>query len=265
MLIQQVLITGWMLYVWRQVEEEEVLMVTMFLSGIHWMIMGAFMTGEWPELSPRVKRSLPQSFMGRAFLTWFNPGSGTGYVFACANLFASCLVLSLIAAASWMFGISGSTDLQKILMCAALVCGYLAVYLGVGRLIVVFLRRYLYFGLLLPFLIHIILAVVGAAGPTFLQAWLLGFSNFDDYTELQTPNWWWTLFEVIDGNLSAHPAVPVLVVGAALIVFFINMVLTAREIEQVRQEAPDRVVEDDIELHPEKMVVGKAASSPFDD
>ena len=28
--------------------------------------MGALMTGEWAQLSPRVKRQLPQSFLGRA-------------------------------------------------------------------------------------------------------------------------------------------------------------------------------------------------------
>jgi hypothetical protein len=265
MLIQQVLITGWMLYVWRQVEEDEVLFIPLILSAIHWAIMGAFMTGEWPELSPRVKRSLPQSFLGRAFLTWFNPGSGTGYVFACVNLFATCIVISLIATASWMFGISGSPDLYEILVCCALLCGYLAAYLGAGRLIILVLRRYLYFGLLLPFLVHIILVVLGAALPTFLQAWMLGFSNFDDYSELQAPNWWWTIYEAIDGDMGAYPVVPVLVVGAGLMMFLVNMVLAAREVEQVRQETPDRVMKDEIELHPEKAEVPKVSSSPFDD
>ncbi|HEY2147157.1 MAG TPA: hypothetical protein VGH32_04425, partial [Pirellulales bacterium] len=44
---------------------------------VHWYFMGIIMNGERPQLSNRAKRRLPQSFLGRAVLTWFNPGSGT--------------------------------------------------------------------------------------------------------------------------------------------------------------------------------------------
>ena len=57
------------------------------------------MTGESARLSPRTLRSLPQSFLGRALFTWFNPGSGTGYLFAVTNMLA--IVLILFSVFSW--------------------------------------------------------------------------------------------------------------------------------------------------------------------
>ncbi len=264
MLVQQVLITGWFLYVWMRIEEDEVLYFPLIVSGIHWMIMGALMTGELAELSPRVKRRLPQSFLGRAFFTWFNPGSGTGYVFACVSLFAATLVTISAESFSELTGFRGAANTMKPHLFGLLLCGYVTAYLGVGRLLVLLLRRYLYFGLLLPFLLHVILAVLGAALPTFVQAWMLGFANFDDYTPLQATNWFWTLYETIDGDIMATPAVPILVSGTALGIFLINLILAAREVEQVRQEEPERVKLDELQLHPEKVAPPKP-TSPFED
>ena len=56
------------------------------------------MTGESPELSSRVKRKLPQSLLGRALSTWFNPGPGTGYLFALANCAAMFALTVAVAA-----------------------------------------------------------------------------------------------------------------------------------------------------------------------
>ena len=58
----------------------------MVLASLYWFAAGSLMNGESPELSPRVKRRLPTSLVGRAMFTWFNPGPGTGYVFAVCNL-----------------------------------------------------------------------------------------------------------------------------------------------------------------------------------
>ena len=61
------------------------------ILAMHWYVMGTLMSGESSRLSNRAKRHLPQSFLGRAFLTWFNPGPGTGYLFA-AFQFAGSIV-----------------------------------------------------------------------------------------------------------------------------------------------------------------------------
>ena len=77
-------------------------MVYFFMLAVHWYVMGVMMTGELPRLSNRAKRRLPQSFLGRAFLTWFNPGPGTGYLFAVSNLLGA-LVLVFMAVAYHAF------------------------------------------------------------------------------------------------------------------------------------------------------------------
>ena len=63
-------------------EDTEVLNFGTMVVGGYWLVMGTLTLSESPELSPRVQRRLPQTFAGRSLLTWFNPGPGTGYVFA---------------------------------------------------------------------------------------------------------------------------------------------------------------------------------------
>jgi hypothetical protein len=265
MLAQQVLFTGWMVYYWYTEQAVEVLYVLLSLSGIQWMVMGALMTGEWAQLSPRVQRQLPQSFLGRAFLTWFNPGSGTGYVFAVANLFSVTLLAFALHIFSDAFGVTRTRAEPELFLFGTLLCAYLAAYLGVGRLLVLFLRRYLYFGLLLPVVVHGLLLLFGAALPWFLQAWAFGFDDFDHYTVLQTTDWLWTLIEAGDGNLLATPTAPILVCLGGAVVFVVNLAVAAREVEQVRQATPQRVVQDELALHPERAVQPKKPTSPFDD
>ena len=221
------------------------------------------MTGEWAQLSPRVKRQLPQSLLGRTFLTWFNPGSGTGYVFAVANLAAVTALTCGAALAAEVWGLI-TVDVQEIILFGVLLCAYVAVYLGVGRLIALWLRRFLYFGLLLPLVIHVVLLALGVGVPSFVQAWLFGFAEFEDYSVLQAPNWAWTLIEVVEGKILNDPAVPILVVASAVVVFFANLVAATKEVEQEREAVPQRVILDDLVLHPERAAVAKK-SSPFDD
>jgi ABC-type transport system involved in multi-copper enzyme maturation permease subunit len=263
MLAQQVLFTGWMLYFWFRYSEHEVLYVLVTFSAIHWMVMGALMTGEWAQLSPRVARSLPQSVLGRAFLTWFNPGSGTGYVFAAANLVAAVLLVMAANAVAAIFGLGGRSVDPQLHTFAVLVVAYVTAYLGVGRLVILWLRRFFYFGLLLPALVHIVLALLGAAVPTFIQAWVHGFADFDRYTVLQTTNWFWSLIEAADGNVWVSPAAPVLLCIGAVGIFAVNLAIASQEVKQVRQETPDRIRQDEIELHPERLVREEKPRSPF--
>ena len=92
LLVQQTLWIGWMMWFWISAEEIEVLYVLVSVGALYWALAGACLMGEAALLSPRVKRSLPQSFLGRMCFTWFNPGSGTGYTFTVANLLTLVLV-----------------------------------------------------------------------------------------------------------------------------------------------------------------------------
>lgn len=265
MVVQQVLITGWCLYLWLQADDDDVLYVLPILSGVHWMVMGSFMIGELAQLSPRIRRRLPQSFLGRLFLTWFNPGSGTGYVFACVNLAAAAATTALAASTAQLIGSGAAPVDLRIHLFSLLLVAYVALYLGVGRMIVLLLRRYLEFGLLLPLLVNVLLVGLGAALPTFLQAWVMGFANFDVYTDLQVTNWMWTLMEVADKGILPTPIVPIVVTSAAAGVFLINLLLAGREVAQVREAVPERVRRDEVEQHPALLAAGGKPRSPFDD
>jgi hypothetical protein len=53
-----------------------------------------------------------------------------------------------------------------------------------------------------------------------------------------------------------------LIIGTGLMIFLVNLVLTAREVEHVRLQAPRRVQEDEAQLHPQAVKVVKR--SPWD-
>ena len=85
MLVQQLVWTGSMVTAALMAPYQYWLMPAFIGAGVYWGVMGAFLVGEEAQLSPRARRRLPQSLLGRVVFTWFNPGSGTGYIFCIAN------------------------------------------------------------------------------------------------------------------------------------------------------------------------------------
>ncbi len=268
LLIQQTLFVGWMFYYWPGAHQLGVILAWL---TVHWMIAGALMTGEWTQLSPRVRRGLPQSFLGRCLLTWFNPGSGTGYIFTVANLGALILLVVGVGGIGEAFGVIHSASpiwirgIETPTLFGLLLWSYLTLYLGLGRLILLWLRRHVSLPVLMPLTIHGLLLAAGAVIPYVLQSWLLGFRGNVEYTALQIPNWYWTLGE----SGSRSPDVPVeaviAIVALALLLLLINLAVAAREVEQVRQETPVRVQLDKLELRPPRVPAQTPPTSPFDD
>jgi len=268
MLIQHVLCVGWMSWFWIGPArgEEEVLLAFMILIGLHWYVMGAFMIGESPDLSPRVKRRLPQSFLGRVFLTWFNPGPGTGYLLAVSGLLAALLMVVLGVAAqhlfeSWNLSRWSSRYTSVTLAFGLLGASYATIYLGLGLLVIRFLRRITQVGILLNLLIHVLLLMLGSGVPVVIQLMSPEF-RYLDYTLLQITNPLWTLAHVADrSNLPAEAAVLLLLIPfTAAIVFLLTLPGVAREVRQVRVAKPKRVAEEDAELTPVRPV----KTSPWD-
>jgi hypothetical protein len=93
MLAQHALLAGWIaLMVWEEQSQLQFLTIgvplimAISMATIHWSIMGMFLVGESPQLSPRVQRTLPKTSAGRAFLSWFFPGpfqAPRGGMFSC--------------------------------------------------------------------------------------------------------------------------------------------------------------------------------------
>jgi hypothetical protein len=235
--------------------------IFMILSAIHWYVMGMFMTGEGAELSPRVKRDLPQSFLGRSFLTWFNPGSGTGYLFAVSS-FAAAVVLgigTMEAVRYWWPSVMQrrftspwlQRDLRGAENIAAFLVSYLIIYLGAGRLLISWLRRRFEVNMFSGVLLHLGLFAVGNLAPVFLHLALFQEIDDDHYSVLQLPCVVWTLVESVehpDGMALSimHLLLPIV----AVVVLACNLPGVAREVQQFRMAKPQRVEEDDAALHP---------------
>ena len=263
LLIQQTLWIGWMTFFWIRFEEEAFLYVLVSVAAMYWALAGACLMGEAAILSPRVKRSLPQSFLGRMCFTWFNPGSGTGYTFTVANLLTTVIVTVTAGLTAEMEGFAAARGNFDWLLFVTLAVAYVVLYLGVGRLIVLLLRQLGRVTMLLTFLVNVFLAVIGVALPLFFQAWLEGYGRLS-YSIVQLTNWVWTLEEAADGNLLSLSLVPIIIYFSAGVVFLLNLLFAIYEVEQVRQVTPERVLQDELELHP-PIDDSQRRASPWDE
>jgi len=262
LLAPQVLLVGWYVYFWRRLGHEVVLYSLICMAAVYWTLVGALLTGETANLSPRALRRLPQSFLGRMLFTWFNPGSATGYVFVILNLAAMILVgyvvpltgpLPTSNLTGGMFRFRPLPDVADWLCASGCILGYVAGYLGFTRLLVVAARRLTPVAMPASFLCHFLVITGGILVPLFVQAaashW--NYSNFN-YTLLQLPNWAWTMEEVLrTGAAGTGLGAVTIVAPAGALIFLTNFVLLSREVQHVRQSAPQRVLEDELALHPE--------------
>jgi hypothetical protein len=255
MLIQFLLFTGWMTWgVWIGggfAEQDFGAFITIYLvfSGLHWYVMGTLLCGEWPYLSPRVKRQLPQSFLGRSLLTWFNPGPGTGYMFALGNLLAA-VVVALVALTFWYTinpaaATARFASFDRVLAFIAAGFSYVVIYLGLGRLIVNVLQRVAPVGIALSLMVQILLLVAGCGIPLII--YLMSLNRGSGYTLLQITNPIWTLVELVDSGtgLAYADAILMTLVPTAILLFLANLPSVAAEVRHVRIAKPLRVAQED--------------------
>lgn len=280
MLVQYILMVGWFSWFWANQPGEGILWVFLFCASLHWSVMGMFMIGESDILSPRVKRSLPQSFLGRVFLTWFFPGPATGYFFAVTSMLSAVVLILFWAiqplSADLLAQLNGSgavpaggrvSHIDQLLILAWVLMCYMVIYLGVGRLVVAWLSRWCATGVVTSCTICVLLVVVGALFPLTLQFSLRGVvAGAGDYTILQASNVFWTIEEIADDYAIslAWPAVPILLGFVALFVFGASLYASAADIVPPRMAVPKRVQEDELQLHPEKAPKPPVSTSPWD-
>lgn len=253
---QFLLWTGWFGWLWMSQERAgDVLFGYAAVAGAHWYATGIFFAAESPRLSLRVRRRLPQSFLGRVLFTWFNPGPGTGLMFSLGGALTVWLLSEL---ASWW----SSTWIPDALgmFCAAGVA-YLAIYLGAEVLILRLLRRFVAVGVGTGLVVQLLLVLFGAALPSILS---LVLNPTIEYGPLHFLNFFYTL-PMIAGRSSRLLATPLVefLAGAAAVVLGLNLPGVVREIAQVRIAAPARVVEEEQAGRPELPVL-PARESPWD-
>jgi len=195
--------------------------------------------------------------------TWFNPGSGTGYIFTVANLMTLVIVTVVAGLTAGLGGFAAGRGRFDWLIFVTLAAAYVVLYLGVGRLLILLLRQLGRVTMLLAFIINLFLAVIGVALPLFFQAWLEGYGRMS-YSIVQMTNWIWTLEEAADGNVLLFSSVPIIIYCSAAVVFLLNLLFAIYEVEQVRLATPERVLQDELELHPQPDEP-RVRTSPWDE
>lgn len=226
----------------------------MFLVGssfalIYWWFVGSLLIGERANLSDRIRRRLPQSFLGRSLLTWLNPGSGTGYVFTLVNLaailvafFASATIYKWLVPPNFSF-----LDSEQMIRFAAGIWLYAAAYLGLGRLANLAVRNRVPSGVIFSLLLQIVMITFGTLIPLVSQLSVFGAQNFE-YSALQVTNPFWTCAELAQNRAvtSGDVTIVMIILGATGIgLSLLNFFLTLREVENTRLDAPQRVNDED--------------------
>lgn len=212
---------------------------------LHWGVAGSIMMGEQGIIPARARRSLPSSLFARLFLTWLNPGAGPGYLFVLLSFAGPAL--TLVLACQLLIPLT-NTDVgfQTLAYAIALVC-FLALYLGVVRLICLASLRRLQAGRLVTALticiVLLILAVVVTCSVN------LAINNYQrlTYDWYCFPNLFWTLSEIFPGysrqtwNSPEILAALFALLFSSIVVGSINIVLTAKDVVILRIETPKRV------------------------
>jgi hypothetical protein len=184
-----------------------------------------------------VQRGLPSTFFGRSLLTWFNPGPGTGYVFAIASGSVGAISLGMIGS-MFEFSWQAKTDTPVF---AALIVGYLLGYLGAIRLIAMPLSRRMGNGLAIPIACCAAVLLTAALLPTVLMVLTTGAPSYS-YTPLEAIDWVWSLSEAFDRSFD--PALALLVLIGGILITVVNLALLFREFEYQRITIPQRVEQD---------------------
>lgn len=264
MVLHQMLFTGWMIVPWLTEARHEFdfgfFLGFMMLAGIQWYVLGALMIGESSNLSSRVKRQLPQSFLGRVFLTWFYPGPAKGFMLTLTGLLCTFATVGIgyivrefmgwTVNPMWRISI---TFWDHIVPFGMLGFCYIVIYLGLGLLLIRLIRRFTVAGLVLSVLLQIFLLLMGCLVPLIIQLTLPEYRN-QSYSLLQITNPLWTLAEVLNRNGPSQqlPYLLAFVPMAAVVVFLLNLPGIVREVRNIRIIKPQRVLEEEAALEAAK-------------
>ncbi len=253
MLVQTAAFVGWMGYALISSNyERAVVLVFATIASIYWYIMGTLLTAEKPFMSQRVKRRLPQSFFGRAFFSWLNPGPASGYMFVAATTISLALMCFIGTYVSDRTGIrrAGPPTAETIRFLVIIGWSYLIAYLGIGLLVIRGLRRVAVVTMLASVLIHFLLVLGGFGIPYAIKSMSLKRRELD-YSLLQITDPFLSLYHVANGATMADvDKLLVVVPGVALCILLANMPSVIQELRVVREAAPKRVLEDEAALHP---------------
>lgn len=123
---------------------------------------------------------------------------------------------------------------------AVAITSYLAFYLGVTRLIVLGLQKFIASRMLTVVAVLFLVVVFGVATPMLLSFWGSGFRtiNYEYYSFTHFP---WTLMLLSENNMVAVVAVEWLSL-CALVIFVANLLMASKDVMLVRVDIPEEVL-----------------------
>ncbi len=233
------LILFWSTFAVVASREEDIAFV--FLTGafIVCMFIGSLMTGELGIISPRARRTLPTTFAGRVFLTWFYPGAGMGYIFLVC-LFAALVATMCITEVYYSVSMQMTMGRSGIQYVGYLLLCYLTIYAGINRLIMMAVAKHMPARMLGSVALMAVILLFMHMGPLVLVYAFNDYREFD-YDWHQAFNIVWTCSEASDGlTLPVELSLGILTL-ASIAVFGLNLVLSTRDVMLIRIAEPPRV------------------------
>lgn len=172
-------------------------------DAVYWALIGSMMAAESPVLTPRVRRELPRSFVGRAFLTFLMPGPSTGVVLA---ILGAASALLFVWGGIWYLEARDAAGMDRLAAVSLAVFGYLAIFLVITRWAAILLRRVTDFRPSVGLALLVVLALVAALVPYSLYMVIADFPSQPNYSYWQLPNWAWTIGVLVQspGRWNSH-------------------------------------------------------------
>lgn len=234
--------------------------IILFGYAIFLAFVGGLMCGERGVISPRARRSLPKSFFERAIFTWLNPGGGMGYMFVvCMYAALACVLSAMELYAYSRPDFRGNSNDVSLTMTSFTALFYLAIYLGVNRLIMLKAAPLMHARMIGSCALLVVILLLAHLLPMIIVFYFNNYQEFP-YAWHQALNVPWTMAEMMDHGWTPETSLNLaLLTLAALVVFGLNLVSLSSDVLIVRISAPPRV---EAELHP---VTPKVVVDPFSD
>lgn len=237
LLVQQFLFVGWLgLASLNFPTQDGPLTSLLTIICLHWFIMGCFINGESPALSPRVKRTIPEFVLDRIWRNWLLPGPDRGFLFVTSGLFSGVLCVCALSLLNSLDGKIQYSPFGLIEFSIGLT-GFTMLYLGFGRLIVRGLNAMFHVDVFLSMIIHLILLLAGVMFSLICQILYNQLTN--RFMQSYWTNPFWFYLEYFErgkffDEVFTH-AMIVAICLTAFLFFFLNLLLGVRQLVPTRE------------------------------
>lgn len=239
LLFQHFLAIGWFGYLAIRFPREEVIPMTLtVILCLHWFIMGSFINGESPVISPRVKRTLPNLLADRIWRNWLVPGPDRGYFFVVTSLLSGFVIVVGLAWANTLRSLSPS-DAQHVMLFSLGLIGYTICYLSMGRLIIRLVNMIFRADIFVSVILHLILLMGGVMLPLVFQ--VLTNRTMDRNFHHWTNPFWFFLEGMDDRGFLTMMLPSIFVIFLAILgtfLFLLNLVFGSRNFLPNREVDP---------------------------